>query len=183
MASITIVTGCPGTGKTTLAAREPRAVHVSGDVFYAFLGRPISPIDPAARPQNTTVTIAIARAVAAFACGGYEVFVDGIIGPWFLPTFARELAGVAAPLHYIVLRAELADAITRAETRPSPGDARIVRHMYREFEDLGAFVSHTLDTGGRTLDETCNALVRRWRAGEFLIDAASVVAKPDAPAR
>lgn len=88
MSGITIVTGCPGAGKTTLAhhasKREARGLHIPADVFYTFPAHPISPILPEAHEQNAAVIVAVSRTAAAFASRGYAVFLDGIIGPWFL---------------------------------------------------------------------------------------------------
>ncbi len=88
MASLTIVSGCPGTGKTTLAAllstASPRGLHFVADVFYDFIGEVISPILPESHAQNTTVTSATARAAAAFArrraAGELRLDLAGITG-------------------------------------------------------------------------------------------------------
>ena len=178
MGSITIVTGCPGTGKTTLADRLSRSrahgVCLSGDAFHRFVAHPISPIVPEAHAQNTTVTTAIARAAAAFAADGYDVFVDGVVGPWFLPTFVSELRGRFAPVHYVILRAGLEDTVKRASSRPAPGDEGVVRHMHGEFSDLGPFERHAVDSTDRTEDDTLDEIERRWSAGEFLLDLGKV---------
>ena len=38
------------------------------------------------------VVDAIVAAAAAYARGGYDVVVDGVIGPWFLPPFRQAAA-------------------------------------------------------------------------------------------
>ena len=71
MRAIAILSGCPGTGKTTLAVRlaeaSERGVHLDTDRFYDFVLQPVSPILPESRAQNETVLAAAARAAAAFA--------------------------------------------------------------------------------------------------------------------
>ena len=177
--SITIVTGCPGSGKTTLATRlsqsRPHGVHLSGDVFYQFIAHPISPILAESHAQNTVVTRAIARAARIFASGDYEVFVDGVVGPWFLPTFVKELEDVPVLIHYVVVRASFEDTLRRATSRPSPADEQIVRHMYDQFASLGPLEGHTIDSTGQTEEETFNFLARRWLAGEFALDLGSII--------
>ena len=44
---------------------------------------------------------AAAAAAGRLAAGGYTVVYDGVIGPWFLETFA-EASGLAS-LHYLIL--------------------------------------------------------------------------------
>ena len=39
---------------------------------------------PEAYGQNLIVTEAFLRAAKRYVCGGYDVIVDGVIGPWFL---------------------------------------------------------------------------------------------------
>jgi hypothetical protein len=101
---IVIVSGCPGSGKTTLAkalalARGTKGVHLVSDVFYGFPAAPIDPTHPDSREQNTVIMRALARAARAFAEGGYHVVLDGIFGPWFLPVLQEELSG-APPVSY-----------------------------------------------------------------------------------
>ena len=85
MGSLVTITGSPGAGKTTLAARLAKAssagVHVHGDVFYTFLAHPIPPTQPESRDQNTAVIRASMRVAVTLAEAGYDVFLDGIFGP------------------------------------------------------------------------------------------------------
>ncbi|HEY8546241.1 MAG TPA: AAA family ATPase [Acidimicrobiales bacterium] len=92
MASLLVVTGPPGAGKSTvareLADRAERSVLVEGDRFFAFLARgAIEPWRPESREQNTVVTVAAGAAAGAYARGGYTTVYDGVLGPWFLSTF------------------------------------------------------------------------------------------------
>jgi len=172
MARIVILTGPPGAGKTTLAAHlaagAARGVHVHGDVFYNFLAQPIAPVLPESQAQNETVIRAALRTAAAFAAGGYEVFLDGIFGPWFLPLVADELAPTGLATEYVVLRIDLRRARARATTRVvDPAEARVVEQMHASFADLGGHGAHALDVGDRTTQELAAELARRSAAGQF----------------
>jgi predicted kinase len=174
MTEITIVTGSPGAGKTTLSRRaaqaDPRGLHLVTDVFYTFPAHPISPVLPESREQNAAMIAAATRAAAAFASHGYAVFLDGIVGPWFLPVVAAELASTDVRVEYVVLRVSLAEAVRRATTRAQPGPEAVVRRMHAAFEDLGAYAAHVLDTTDLSIDEAAAELARRRAAGAFRLD-------------
>lgn len=170
---IAIVTGSPGAGKTTLcgrlAAASPRGLHLPADVFYTFPAHPISPVLPEAQQQNEAMIAAVSRAAAAFAARGYEVFLDGIIGPWFLPVVAAELGSTGLPVEYVVLQVSLEQAIQRATSRSEPGPEAIVRHMHAAFQDLGEYAPHALDTTGHGVEDTVAEYNRRRAAGAFAL--------------
>lgn len=52
-----------------------------------------------------------------FAHGGYDAVVDGIVGPWFLPPFRAASERGELAMSYVVLRAGLDVAISRARGR------------------------------------------------------------------
>lgn len=178
MASITIITGCPGTGKTTLtkqlAEYHPQGVHLTGDSFYTFLAHKILPILPEAHTQNMTVTVAIAQATAAFVSGAYDVFVDGIIGPWLLPLFVKSLGTITTSVQYIVLRANLDDTVRRATLRSGSDDEAVVRHMHAHFANLGQFEHHAVDCTNWTAEETFNQILPQWQRQAFRLDSCSI---------
>jgi cytidylate kinase len=155
MSSIVIVSGCPGSGKTTLSKSLARlatqGLHLLSDVFYGFPAKPIDPTRAEAHHQNTVIMRALARSARAFAEGGYDVLLDGVIGPWFFPTLCGELSG-GPSVSYLVLRAPEDEAVRRVRERQGPGESARVRHMVSAFADLGAFQSHALDTTGRTVE-------------------------------
>ncbi len=180
MAGITIVTGSPGAGKTTLSQRasktSPRGLHIPADVFYTFPAHPISPILREAHEQNAAVIAAVSRAAAAFASRSYEVFLDGIFGPWFLPVMAAELGSSGIPVEYVVLQVSLEQAVRRATSRAQPGAEAMVRHMHAAFQDLNDYASHALDTTDLSTDETLAEFTRRRTLGVFALNLAQVPA-------
>jgi predicted kinase len=177
LGSLTIITGPPGAGKTTLAARlakaSPRGAHVPGDLFYTFLAYPIHPALPASQQQNTAVIAATTRAAGALAAADYEVFMDGIFGPWFLPVIAQELNGVRAQVSYVVLSVTLDEALRRAGARAEPLDESVVRQMHAAFTDLGEYRKHALDVTKLTPDQV-EVEFRRIRSG-LILDIAALL--------
>lgn len=138
MASLLLVTGPPGAGKSTvaqaLAQRLERSVLVEGDAFFAFIARgTVSPWLPEANEQNEVVTRAAASAAGQYVSGGYATVYDGVVGPWFLPTFI-EATGLGC-LHYLVLLPSLDRCIARVVTREGHGftDEAATRHMHEQF--------------------------------------------------
>ncbi|HVE91320.1 MAG TPA: AAA family ATPase [Actinomycetota bacterium] len=176
MRTITVVSGCPGTGKTTiasaLAAADPLGVHLESDVFFDFFAHRILSIRPEAHEQNGAAVRAAAAAAAAFATSGYQVVVDGVLGPWFVPTFLDGVAPSGLMVEYVVLRAPLDDTLRRALPRPRGDQAEqeeIVRHMHRGFEDLGRFEKHAVETGGHGIPQTLATVAERRFRGDFLL--------------
>jgi len=108
--NVVILTGPPAAGKTTVArlvaanAGRP-TVHLTTDLFYRSIRTGfVLPFLPEAQRQNEVVIEAIVGTVATFARGGYDVVVDGIVGPWFLPPFRQIAERHQLTLFYIVLR-------------------------------------------------------------------------------
>lgn len=173
MSGITIVTGSPGAGKTTLAhhvsTRHPRGLHIPADLFYTFPAHWVPPVLPEAHEQNAAVIAAVSRTAAAFASRRYEVFLDGIIGPWFLPVVAAELGATGIPIEYVVLQVSLDQAIRRATSRTRPGSEAVVRQMHAQFQELGDYASHVFDTTDLGIDDVCRIRTapcgRNLRAG------------------
>ena len=136
--SLLVVTGPPGAGKSTVARlltdRAARSVLVEGDAFFRFPARgAIAPWLPDAREQNETVTRAAAAAAGAFAAGGYTTVYDGVVGPWFLATFAA--ATGLERLDYVVLLPSLDTCLHRVDTRLEHAfrDEAATRKMHDEF--------------------------------------------------
>lgn len=168
---ILILTGTPGSGKTTAAniiAQLPGSpkVHLHSDDFWRFIkAGSIPPWQTEAHGQNATVIDVLAKAAAGYAGGGYFVLVDGIIGPWFLDAFRN----LEATLHYIVLRPDLQEAIRRCQERGGAtlSDPVPISAMHQQFENLGALEGHSLPVTGLSVDETCAAIDNAVKSGRF----------------
>ncbi len=148
MGELIVVTGPPGAGKSSVSSQladmvEPSAV-VAGDEFFGFLKRGyIPPWLPESDQQNTVVTEAAAAAAGWLSRHCWVVY-DGVVGPWFLPTFARRTG--LKQIHYVTLLPPLETCLERVRTRIDHGftDLAAARHMYLQFADAEIDGRHVL---------------------------------------
>ncbi|GEK21032.1 hypothetical protein CXY01_15520 [Cellulomonas xylanilytica] len=128
-----------------VADRLERSVLVDGDSFFSFLARgAIAPWLPEADAQNTVVTQAAAAAAGRYAAGGYATVYDGVVGPWFLPTFAA--ATGMRRLDYLVLLPSVHRCVDRVRSRQGHGftDPDAARLMHDEFARADVEARHLL---------------------------------------
>lgn len=168
---VLIVSGPPGSGKTTvaaaLAAGGPLAVHIESDWFYRSIAAGfVAPHLPEAKTQNTAVMDVVADAAAGYADAGYFVVWDGVVGPWFLDRVSRRLAARGVRLRYLVMRASREIALARVRDRDGTTETSGAAAMWDQFADLGELESHVVDGSGPVADVI--AAVRLALAGAQL---------------
>lgn len=167
---IIIITGTPGTGKTTvsaIAAKESsmeKSVHMHTDDFYHSLSKgAIPPHLPESNEQNLIVMEAFLEAAKRYVRGGYDVVVDGIIGPWFLEPWLN-IAREGYEVHYIVLRADKEETMKRAVNRSKldrKTNAELVEAMWEQFNNLGMYEKNVLNTTYLSVEDTVLSIKER----------------------
>jgi tRNA uridine 5-carbamoylmethylation protein Kti12 len=174
---ILILTGAPGSGKTTvarlLATKSQRAVHLESDQFFHFIQAGyIEPWKLESHEQNTTVMRILAEAAAGYARAGYFTIIDGIVSPrWFFEPLRDSLRASNQSVTYAVLRAPLAVCLARVRSRRTSNklsDAVVVERMWQDFADLGPLETHVIDSGTRTAEASAAVLAERLQSGLLL---------------
>jgi cytidylate kinase len=175
MGSLLIVTGPPGSGKSTisrlLADNMQRSVLVEGDLFFAFLAAgAIAPWLPESMEQNHVVGDAAAAATRRFMAD-YDTVYDGVIGPWDLDRFVRALGTNA--IDYAILLPSVDVCVERVSNRTDHGfnDHSATRHMHGQFADAvrtGAVQErHVIDSGAFDLAALTGEIERHRSAGDL----------------
>jgi len=101
-----------------------------------------------------------------FARGGFTTIFDGMVGPWFLPTFL-EHAGVES-VHYAVLLPSVETCIARVLARTDHGfrEEAVTREMHASFAD-GRIDPRSLIDAEPDPGSVAEEVLRRFGAGEL----------------
>jgi hypothetical protein len=140
---------------------------VCDQFFDAIRSGFIAPWLTESRDQNRTVNEAVASAAVAYARGGYAVFVDGVVGPWFLDIFREAARTVQVPLDYVVLRLPRETAMARARDRAEAPLADYPPHLFDAFADVGEFEPCVLEIGEADRETVVTSLRDGLNAGRF----------------
>ncbi|MBQ2668063.1 MAG: AAA family ATPase [Clostridia bacterium] len=178
---IVLISGPCGAGKTTISrlmvqnTDAPKAVHMHTDDFYTYIQKGyIPPWQDGSGDQNDTVIRAAAACAETYAEGDYDVYVDGVIGPWFIAAW-QDLVRKGVDVRYVVLRPDRDETVRRGLEREAraefPLTEQVFTDMWEMFRDLGAFSVYAMNTGSQTAAESAACLKARLQNGEFRLSA------------
>ena len=176
--AITIISGTPGSGKTSLArllsASQSRGVHIESDMFFRFLAHPVNPSLPEADSQNSIVVRAYLAAAREYSAGGCDVYLDGVIGPWLLPLISSMVSDIC----YVLLHAPLDVVLARVQVRTSQSSATpdVVIRMHEQFCNVpNSLQQHVLDTGDKSIEQVAKEYRSRSRAGVYVLRTPAIL--------
>lgn len=178
MGSLLVVSGPPGAGKSTvaglLADRLSPSALVGGDAFFRFLRSGIiEPWRVDARVQNEAIMQIQAAAADSYRGAGYETVYDGVVGPWFLPTFAAN----AGEFDFVILLPSIETCLHRIATRHGHefDDEAAARSLHRQFAEAcaGRADLYVLDTSDATPEHSADHIDSARRAGRLTVRQAA----------
>lgn len=176
MAQVVIISGPPGSGKTSVAeslcARYDRTVHLEADAFFAAIRMGYTkPWRTGSSRQNEMVSRAVARAATAYAQDLYTVFIDAVVGPHLLPVYVAELKPAGVRLQFVLLMPSLEETLRRGLAREAT--LRVpesqLRELHAQFVRYGAFAGCTIDNSGLTADQTADRVMDACGLGQCVV--------------
>jgi hypothetical protein len=135
----------------------------------------VTPWLPQANEQNRVVIRASGAAVGEYAKGGFEAVFDGVLGPWWLPTFfeATELVD----LHYAILFPSVERCVRNVAARQGHDDEEpATRHMHDQFEQAlhrGVIAARHVLIDPLGPEDVAAELLSRYRHGLLAYDGRS----------
>lgn len=176
-AKIILISGACGTGKTSISRILAEnsdcelTAHIHTDDFYQYIRKGyLAPWQNGSGDQNETVVEAAAACAERYSAGGYEVFVDGMIGPWFLKTWIR-IAESGTDVRYVVLRPGEQTTVLRAAEREQrdcfPLTSETIKNIWQSMTDLGQYEANAVNTTGQTAEESAALIQKLLRKGAF----------------
>lgn len=171
MGELVIIAGPPGAGKSSVSEHlvnefTPSAL-VAGDSFFAMIKNGyLLPWLPQARRQNTVI-IEAAAAAAGRLTDICSVIYDGVIGPWFLPTFVR--ATGLPHINYVILLPPLEVCLERIRRRIGHGfsDLSATRDLYAQFANATVDMRHLVTEPGDHPAQLAELISRTLDDGRF----------------
>ncbi|MBT5824231.1 AAA family ATPase [Candidatus Peregrinibacteria bacterium] len=168
-----VIGGCPGTGKSS-ASRElsnhlDNCVLIETDNFFDYLIDPLDPSTPAAKVQNEIVISAYAEAAKTYRNGGYNVILEGVIGPWVFPI----LKSVIGRFDYFLMHTTLESACERVASR-SCKDVSLgkVERMHPQFEAIvPGIAQHMINTELASVDVVAELVLAKIKEGSCEVHA------------
>jgi adenylate kinase family enzyme len=163
-----IISGPPGSGKTTLAAalapHIPRCVHLQTDWFYAAIKTGyVEPWLAAAEQQNRTVVQAAAQAAVEYARGGYFVVLDGVVLPWAREIYDAAMRAEQCELAFLVLLPSPEETTRRGMSRRIDHGLtpEVYAEMHRQFAEVNFDAELVLDPTALSVEELVVAAKHR----------------------
>ena len=175
MGELVVVTGPPGAGKSSvsehLANKFTPSALVAGDSFFAMIKQGyILPWLGEARRQNAVIIEAAAAAAGRLAdiC---TVVYDGVLGPWFFPTFVR--ASGLAHLDYVILLPPLEVCLERVQNRADHGfgDLSVTGDLYEQFAGADVDKRHLITESDDHPAQITELIRRSLEDGRFRYSA------------
>ncbi|MCB9724397.1 MAG: AAA family ATPase [Spirochaetaceae bacterium] len=149
----------------------PPASTSPSDLFYSFPAHPVDPTRPESHGQNEAIVAALGATSAAFLRHHYDVFVDGIVGPWFLPRLLEEIPS-RMEVAYVLLTVSEDVALARVRNREGTGRSARVCATRSAFDAAPDYATHEVDTTKASPEDVFHRVAEGLASGRFLLDRA-----------